>query len=376
METKKRNNHMKSIQHPLFGISTRNWIRLVKLNNYIDTNYLDRALFISLGSLVTTPGRLIYKLTYEPKVMKFTMKQDPLFIIGHWRSGTTFLHELLSQDPQFCFVSLWNTLLPNCFPVFEPVKNFFSHFLPKTRPMDNIEVNIDGPYEEEAGIAVLSPWSFFHAFHFPRNAEEQYMKSVHFKGLTQLEKEQWKSMYKNFMKTISYSNQGKRLLLKDPANTGRISTLLELFPNAKFIHIYRNPYEVYLSTIKMRHRVLEKLTLQHGDSQLIEQQVIEYYKCLMNSYFKHKNKIPNGNLFELRYEDLVRNPIKQIEHLYSHLDISQFSYAVDGMKSYLDRKKHYKTNKYSVDKNIINYVKENWNFTISKWNYQPPPIKS
>ena len=86
-------------------------------------------------------------------------------------------------------------MLPDCFPFFEPVKDILSNFLPTTRPMDNIEVDIDGPYEEEAGIAVLSPWSFFHCLHFPKNAEEQYLKSIHYEGLSNDEKLIWKNMY-------------------------------------------------------------------------------------------------------------------------------------------------------------------------------------
>lgn len=372
MKSKHSNKQLKTIQHPLFGISLRKWIKLVKINGYIDTNYLDRALFITFGSLFLTVGRSIFKFVYEPKIMNFAMEKDPVFIIGHWRSGTTFLHELLSQDPQFCFVSLWNTLLPESFPLFDPLKNLFSHFLPRTRPMDNIEVDIDAPYEEEAGLAALSLWSFFHALHFPKNAEEQYLKSVHFLGLSSSEKDQWKLIYKNFLKTISYSNNGKQLLLKNPANTGRISVLLELFPNAKFIYIYRNPYNVYLSTVKMRNKVLEKFALQQGHSHIIEQQVIDNYIRLMKSYFNQKQVIPSKNRVEIKYEDLVKEPLKQIKHIYSSLQLEHVSLAIPRMETYLLQKKNYKTNVYTIDEPIIKRIEDNWKFTIDRWGYNPP----
>jgi hypothetical protein len=256
--------------------------------------------------------------------------------------------------------------------LFEASKEFLSNFLPKTRPMDNIEVEIDGPYEEEAGIAVLSPWSFFHGLHFPKNAEEQYMKSIHYKGLTDKEKKQWKQMYKNFMKTVIFTNKGKRLLLKDPANTARIPLLLDIFPDAKFIHIYRNPYKIYLSTMKMRNKVLDKLALQKGDKVEIEKQVINNYKRLMKSYFEQKKLIPKQNLIEIRYEDLVKEPMKQVEQIYKTLKIHGFKNAIPGMLKYLDRKKDYKTNVYKIDDKIIKRVKDNWSFTIDLWGYSPP----
>lgn len=362
----------RTIQHPLFGMSFRNWVQLVESNGGIDRNYLDRAAFITLGSIFTSPARAFFKMRYDSKIKEYKIQQPPVIIIGHWRSGTTYLHELLGEDPRFCYVSLWNTMLPDSFPLFEHSKKFLANFLPKTRPMDNIEVEIDGPYEEEAGIAVLSPYSFFHCLHFPRNAEEQYLKSIHYHGLTDDEKAQWKQMYDYFMKTVIFMNKGKQLLLKDPANTARIPLLLDLFPDAKFIHIYRNPYKVYLSTIKMRNKVLDKLALQNADKNEIEKQVIHNYQRLMNAFFEQRKLIPEKNFVEIRYEDLVKDPISQVEHIYHHLGLPDLDQALPKMKQYLDRKSDYKTNVYKIDEKIIKRVKEKWGFTIDKWGYNPP----
>lgn len=369
---KNKENNNKTIQHPLFGISTKKWIQLLEKNGGVDKRYLARGCFITLVSIFTAPARALFKIKYDSKINNMKIKHPPVIIVGHWRTGTTYLHELLSQDPQFCYVSLWNTLLPDSFLILDPLKKFLSNFLPKKRPMDEIRVDIDGPYEEEAAIAVLSPWSFFHCLHFARNAEEQYLKSIHFDDLTDKEKDEWKKNYLKFMKNVSYANSEKRLLLKNPANTARITTLLEIFPEANFIHIYRNPYKVYLSTIKMRNKVLDKLALQNASKEEIEKQVIENYKRLMKSYFKQKNQIPEDKLVDIRYEDLVSDPIKQVEKIYSKLKISGLKNALPEMQKYLEKQKDYKTNVYSIDEKIIKNVKKNWNFTIDRWGYDPP----
>jgi hypothetical protein len=361
-----------TIQHPLFGISTKNWIQILKNNKGIDNRYLKRGIFITISSIFTSPARFIFKIRYDKIIEKTEIKNQPVIIIGHWRTGTTFLHELLSMDPQFCYVSLWNTLLPDSFLVLDPIKDFLSIFLPKKRPMDQIDVEMDGPYEEEAAIAVLSPWSFFHCLHFPRNAEEQYLKSIHFEGLNKDEIKKWKINYLKFMKTVSYANNGKRLLLKNPANTTRIQMLLELFPDAKFIHIYRNPYKVYLSTIKMRNRVLDKLALQNASKEEIENQVIENYKRLMKNFFEYKKQIPKNRIVNVRYEDLVADPIGQVKNIYEKLSLTGINKALPEMNKYLERKKNYKTNVYKIDKKILDRVKENWKFTIDLWGYKPP----
>ena len=361
-----------TIQHPLFGISLKKWFFLLEKNKGVDSRYFARGAFVTLSSIFTAPARMLFKMKYDAKIDKTKIKHPPVIVIGHWRSGTSYLHELLSQDPQFCYVTLWNTLLPDSFLILEPIKNFISNFLPKKRPMDEIRVEIDGPYEEEAAVAVLSLWSFFHCIHFAKNAEEQYLKSIHFKGLSDKEKKQWEQNYLKFMKTVIYANNGKRLLLKNPANTARIPTLLKLFPDARFIHIYRSPYKVYLSTVKMRNNVLDKLALQDASKEEIEKQAIENYKRIMKSYFEQKKLIPKDRLVDVKYEDLVKDPIKQVSNIYSKLKIPGFKNALPEMNKYLDRQKNYKVNVYKIDKKIIKHVYDEWEFTIDLWGYKPP----
>jgi len=238
--------------------------------------------------------------------------------------------------------------------------------------MDEISVEMDGPYEDEAALAVLCPWSFFHCLHFPKNAEEQYLKSIHFQGLTPEEITRWKTMYLSLIKTVTLANQGKRVLSKNPPNTARIATLLELFPEARFIHIYRNPYLVYLSTKKMRKNVLETLALQDASPDDIEHQVLQNYIRTMQSYFEQKENIPTERLVEIKYEDLVADPIKQVTQIYAQLKLPGLEPALPEMKKYLEKQSNYKTNTYTIDTKIIERVKQHWGFTLDRWGYLPP----
>ena len=369
---KKIKSEMNTIQHPLFGISFKNWIKILCKNGGFDLRFFPRVLFITISSISLIPARFLFKVLYDSKINNTEIKKPPVFIIGHWRSGTTYLHELLSYDPQFCYITLWNTLLPDSYLILNPMKEFLSRFLPSTRPMDQIEVAVDGPYEDEAGLSVLYDWSFFHALHFPGNAEEQYLKSIHFHDFTDKDLENWKRIYLKFLKTVSFENSGKRLILKNPPNSTRIKEILEIFPDAKFIHIYRNPYKVYLSTKKMRTKVLDKLSLQNAYEEEIEDQVINNYKRLMKSLFEQKDHIPDGNLIEISYEDLVADPLNQVKEVYSKLDLKGFDKAKPELEKYLNSKKDYKTNVYSIDKKIIDNVKKHWDFTIKLWDYKPP----
>ena len=117
MKNTEKNN--KTIQHPLFGISTKKWIQLLEKNRGVDKRYIARGCFITLASILTAPARALFKIKYDPKINNMKIKHPPVIIVGHWRTGTTYLHELLSQDPQFCYVSLWNTLLPDSFLILD-----------------------------------------------------------------------------------------------------------------------------------------------------------------------------------------------------------------------------------------------------------------
>jgi hypothetical protein len=171
---------------------------------------------------------------------------------------------------------------------------------------------------------------------------------------------------------VTLANHGKRLLSKNPPNTARITTLLELFPEANFIHIYRSPYKVYLSTKKMRKNVLDKLALQNASEEEMEQQVIKNYIRLMNSFFEQKEQIQKDKLVEIKYEDLTSNPIEQVKKIYSTLKLPGFENALPEMKKYLEKQSEYKTNVYTIDDKIIHHVNKNWKFALDRWRYNPP----
>ena len=134
------NDNNQDIRHPLFGTSLMNWFRLLIENGGADWGFLSRAIFITLSTMLTLPMRLLSKLVYDPRIEKTRINYPPLFIIGHWRSGTTHLHELISQDPLMGYVSFWHTLIPYSFMLLEDSKRFLARFLPTTRPMDAIKV--------------------------------------------------------------------------------------------------------------------------------------------------------------------------------------------------------------------------------------------
>ena len=109
-------------------------------------------------------------------------------------------------------------------------------FTPKKRPQDNMEFSVFKPQEEENVISNFSIAAGVHSFYFPKN-RSYFNKYNLFEGISNREKRIWQRDYTFTLKALAKMSDNKKLLLKNPNNTGRIKQLLELYPNAKFVFI-------------------------------------------------------------------------------------------------------------------------------------------
>ena len=85
---------------------------------------------------------------YGPRVADVEVRR-PLFVLGHWRSGTTHFHNLLAQDEQFAYPNMWQALNPPTFLSTELYSAIMKLAVPKTRLMDNVTFAPNGPHEDE-----------------------------------------------------------------------------------------------------------------------------------------------------------------------------------------------------------------------------------
>ena len=216
----KKKDYLILDRQPLAGTTFVNWIKVLIDNNFkIDWQFFPKALYVTLLIVFVTPLRLIEKRYFNKKIQNIKIK-EPIFIIGHWRSGTTFLHYLMGQDRKLGFISTMETLDPSIFLKYEKLlKNIVSNSLPKKRPMDNLEMKIDLPYEEEYAIANLCPYSFYHAWYFPRNIDHYFKRDILYENVDKTVMDEWKKTYLYFLKKITYKNNGKQILLKNLVNS-------------------------------------------------------------------------------------------------------------------------------------------------------------
>lgn len=356
---------------PLPGSTFTNLLRLFAQNKFrISIIGMPRALYSLLMSFILSPLNLIEKLRYGEKIKKTKIEKPPIFIIGHWRSGTTYLHNLITQDKQFAFPTTFHTVVPSLFISFEKlIKPIVESSLPPTRPEDNVPLGADLPQEEEYAIGNLCPYSFYNGWCFPKNMEFYY-RFVCMEDVPKRAIEEWKRVYLNFLKKVTLLNNGKQLVLKNPANTGRIKILLEMFPSAKFIHIYRNPYHVFLS---MKRDIETEMSLycvqKPREWDFIEKAMVELYNKMHEKYFREKKLIPAGNLTEVRYENFVENPFDEIKRVYEELNLPRFEQAKENFKKFIAMQSEIKPHKYVIDDKLKKKIYNYFRFTIDKWGY-------
>ncbi len=357
---------------PLAGSTFINLLRLL-IQNKLRVNIIGipRIIYSIILSLILSPFNFYEGITCSKKIKNTCIDKPPIFIIGHWRSGTTYLHNILTQNPDFGFPSTFQTITPGLFLKFEKqIKPIVASSLPPTRPQDNIVLGVDLPQEEEYGIGNISPYSFYHGWCFPKN-RDFYYDFVHFDKVSKNRINEWKKIYLYYLKKVTLYNQGKQLVLKNPSNTSRVKLLLELFPDAKFIHIYRNPYFVFLS---MKRNIKKEMTLYcvqtPADQENFEIAMIKMYNRMYEKYFDEKKLIPEGNLVEVRYEDLKEKPYEVIKKIYHDLSLNDFEKNQYKINSYIKTQFKVNTHKYNLDEKQKNKIYKYFKKTIELWQYK------
>jgi len=359
---------------PAVGYSLSILLNLL-IKNRVSLKYVPRLIAVLLINVINFPFRFYERLFINPEISKKPIEEAPVFIIGHWRSGTTHLHNLLSQDPQMGYTTTYQSVFPDT--LFNKLGYFlFNGFtrllMPGRRAGDNVSMDASFPQEEEFALGDKTPMCFYYFWMFPRNLLKLYDETIRVKNTSSQKKESWKNDYKLLINK-SLKNTGRKIYLsKNPPNTGRIQLLLEMYPNAKFIHIHRNPVEVFLSTRKFFQQMLPHLTLQSMGDKEIEDLIFPLYKNLMSDYFDQKDSIPPGNFVEISFNQLEKNPLPVLKDIYKCLSIENYQEAEPHFTQYLKGIKQYKKNNHRIKRELLNRILKEWNPFMMALNYHIP----
>jgi len=354
----------------IVGISAREWLRALKDNHFrISPDSWLKVILITFLSIKNARQKSKEHQLFAQKIKDTEIQSAPLFLLGHWRSGTTFLHNLIALDKQFAFPNLFEIRNPHSFlqkeKLFQKRMELYSA---RKRMMDNIQVALNDPAEEEFALAVMTLQSPLIGWMFPRRASH-YEHYTTFDSISEDEIKQWKAQYLFYLKKLTFK-YAKPLLLKSPVNTARIRLLAELFPGAKFIHIHRHPYDVFRSTKKLYTTAVQAARMQAYDKKLTDSFILDRYHEMYQAYWRDIAQIPAQNKMDIAFEELEKYPEKLVSSIYQTLNLSGYDKLEPVLKEYLRKQADYKKNTYKpIDEALKEKIKQKWQFSFDKWGY-------
>jgi hypothetical protein len=351
------------------GITFGRWLRVLWDNRFaVDPPYWGRAAVITAGSIPNTFLTAWERLVYGGRARNAQVA-PPLFILGIWRSGTTYLHNLLAQDARFAYPTTYEVFYPGTFLTTEkwyaPTLQFF---LPKLRPQDNIVMGVGEPQEDEFALCSLTGRSMDMSWALPRRAE-YYDLYLTLREVPAAEIAAWKSALYGFVQMLAFKH-GKPLILKSPGHTCRIRLLLELFPEAKFVHIHRNPYDVFRSTQHMVRTVLPWWALQRPDYTDLDGRTLGQYKEVYDAFFEERPLIPANHYYEVAFEELERDPLGLIRRMYEALDLPNFKQVEPALEQYVASLRGYQKNAFpDLPLHLRERIAKEWHRCFEEWGY-------
>jgi LPS sulfotransferase NodH len=351
------------------GVSFGDWLGVLWANGFrVSPRCWLKAAWTTLLSLGNSPLRWLESALYGRRVAAQKVL-PPLFILGHWRSGTTHLHRLLAADSRFAYPTFSQVAHPHDFLLVDRLRVKVSQwFAPTTREVDNVAWHAQVPTEEELALCRLTFLSPLMGQAFPARADN-YNRYLTFRGVPAKEVERWKAAFLWLAKKWTWQYQ-RPLLFKSPQHTARLKLLREVFPDARFVHVHRNPYVVYQSTKRVRLMAYELFSFQRADLSQLHERILRDYTAMHEAYFEERSLVPAGRLCEVGFEDLEKDPIGQVRRIYVELGLPDFEAARPALESYVASLAGYKKTEHpELPPEVRADIARAWRRCFDEWHY-------
>lgn len=337
----------------------------------VDRRFIPRYMGILATDVGFAPFRLWQSLAYGRRIERTQIHPKPIFLLGFWRSGTTLLHNLFACDPQWGYVNTYQAALPDLFLAGQNrLRRMLTSALPENRGIDNMPVDFGMPQEEEIALMCASGLSPYVSLNFPRTANETLEYLFMGEGVEAGVRERWRAEYTRLLKAATLYMDGKPLVLKSPSNTSRIAELLDLFPDARFVYIQRNPYDTVRSYMHLLRLMNGWHALQSFDFEELIQRQIRIYRRMAEAYLEQRTLIPVGRLVEIRYEDLDQHKIEQVQHIYQTLDLDGYDTFAPQLHDYVASIADFQKNPSQISNQVIQLVNDHVPFLVSEFGYE------
>lgn len=364
------------LRHPLLGSDLRTLWRTARRNGFVPPRRYPHLLIAFASAALRWPFRAVERRGAGRSSDGSAPVRRPLFVVGHWRSGTTHLYNLLSRDPRWAYPHPLATGLPWEFvSLGRLLRPLLERTLPDDRWVDPLPVRPDSPQEDEIALASMQPVSFYHGIYFPRRFRENVFRGVFFDGCAEAEVEGWREALRLFLRKLAVEGEGRRLMVKNPVYTARVEMLRALYPDARFLHIHRNPFDVFQSSRRFWRTLLDELAWQDPglvSDEEIDALILDLYPRLMGRLVKDRERLPDGRFVEVRFGELLERPLPVLERIYDGLDLGGFGDVEPRFSAYLASVRSYEKRSYRFPPGAVERIRERWAPFLERWEYGVP----
>ena len=351
------------------GMRVSDFRKLIKVGADIHWSQAHRIIPTLFMTLFNSVANVAEKALFSKRIEK-TEIQPPIFVLGHWRSGTTMLHNLMTLDDRFTYPNLYKCIFPHhCLTTETVMSKLTGWMIAKNRPMDNMKSGWNLPQEDEFALLLMTTYSPYRMLAF-QGHPERYIDYFDLQNIPEKEFQAWKEALIRFMKKVTISNP-KPIILKSPTHTFRVKILQEMFPGAKFVYIYRDPYKVLRSTLHLRSTMFQTNALGRVNMESHEELVYQAYENCIHKYEQDKLDIPEGNLCEIKYEDLEKDVSGSMQQIYEKLGLPDYSHVQSKIDTYAATIKDYKKNEFPTDPELAEIVNKRMKFALELYGYEP-----
>ncbi len=359
-----------NFSHNLLGCRYDNWLRLKRSNPITDTK---QKRFISLVTFVLGLPALIEWLIFYIPIKRTEIKKDPIYIVGYWRSGTTYLQNLMTRDPQYGWFDPVRTVsFSNCILLKPLLRRIQRNLLKDARPMDNMEYTLDLPMEEVFAQATISTQAITHMLVFPDGGNgARYIETAFIDEQDEARIQEWWKAYSYIIKKVTYLYEGKQLVLKSPENSCRSGELKRRYPGAKFINIYRNPYKIIMSAIKMFKDEMGLLCLNNpAPPEVIENVAIDLCARIYRKLIPELENMPEEDHIDICYEDFCKDPESFMKQIYDKLGLEGYEEAKPYFEEYIKSQEGYQKNVFTLDPALRDKINQKLGFYFEYYGYE------
>jgi omega-hydroxy-beta-dihydromenaquinone-9 sulfotransferase len=190
-------------------------------------------------------------------------------------------------------------------------------------------------------------------------------------GVDATDLKKWKQELRYFVAMQMYRKQ-KGLVLKSPTHTGRLQLLAEMFPSAKFVHITRDPHQLFSSTQRLWATLDEAQGLQIPREENLDEYVFTALERMYRGFERQRLHVEPSRICDIRYEQLISNPVASLRQIYEHLNLGDFERVLPKIEQSMQQRRGHKSNRHELPSETKSEIGRRWADYCQRYGYSTP----